>query len=135
MCFFSSRRRHTRCALVTGVQTCARPILIKTKLSINGNQKVDGVVGPAFWDSSYVSAFPSANLRVHFTDRLQLRLAASQSLPRPNFSPFSPALTLVPSPGLGGGGNPTLNPLPPPSFHSSRDYIFPPPRLLYPSSL
>src|SRR3546814_19687109 len=24
--FFSSRRRHTRCALVTGVQTCAIPI-------------------------------------------------------------------------------------------------------------
>src|SRR3546814_4553384 len=29
--FFSSRRRHTRCALVTGVQTCALPI---SKLSI-----------------------------------------------------------------------------------------------------
>src|SRR3546814_10367806 len=28
ICFFlSSRRRHTRCALVTGVQTCALPIL------------------------------------------------------------------------------------------------------------
>src|SRR3546814_1330280 len=26
MCFFASRRRHTRCSLVTGVQTCARPI-------------------------------------------------------------------------------------------------------------
>src|SRR3546814_20021746 len=26
--FFASRRRHTRCALVTGVQTCALPILI-----------------------------------------------------------------------------------------------------------
>src|SRR3546814_5673668 len=25
-CFFASRRRHTRCALVTGVQTCALPI-------------------------------------------------------------------------------------------------------------
>src|SRR3546814_13707369 len=25
--FFSGRRRHTRCALVTGVQTCALPIL------------------------------------------------------------------------------------------------------------
>src|SRR3546814_4825350 len=25
--FFSSRRRHTRCSLVTGVQTCALPIL------------------------------------------------------------------------------------------------------------
>src|SRR3546814_6240067 len=29
LCFcFSSRRRHTRCALVTGVQTCALPIYI-----------------------------------------------------------------------------------------------------------
>src|SRR3546814_3217685 len=26
--FFSSKRRHTRCALVTGVQTCALPISI-----------------------------------------------------------------------------------------------------------
>src|SRR3546814_16387024 len=30
MFFFSSRRRHTRCALVTGVQTCALPIFIST---------------------------------------------------------------------------------------------------------
>src|SRR3546814_4540291 len=29
--FFSSRRRHTRCALVTGVQTCALPIWIRRK--------------------------------------------------------------------------------------------------------
>src|SRR3546814_8141539 len=28
MFFFSSRRRHTRCALVTGVQTCALPICL-----------------------------------------------------------------------------------------------------------
>src|SRR3546814_4710508 len=27
--FFASRRRHTRCALVTGVQTCALPILLQ----------------------------------------------------------------------------------------------------------
>src|SRR3546814_7085355 len=26
LCFFSSRRRHASCALVTGVQTCALPI-------------------------------------------------------------------------------------------------------------
>src|SRR3546814_8525658 len=30
MCVFcSSRRRHTRCALVTGVQTCALPIVFR----------------------------------------------------------------------------------------------------------
>src|SRR3546814_16842000 len=37
MFFFSSRRRHTRCALVTGVQTCALPIwlhLINGKVNL-----------------------------------------------------------------------------------------------------
>src|SRR3546814_5982017 len=29
--FFSSRRRHTRCALVTGVQTCALPICMERR--------------------------------------------------------------------------------------------------------
>src|SRR3546814_6203525 len=32
--FFSSRRRHTRCALVTGVQTCALPILAAFEMAI-----------------------------------------------------------------------------------------------------
>src|SRR3546814_8240995 len=30
--FFSSRRRHTRCALVTGVQTCALPISVTVRM-------------------------------------------------------------------------------------------------------
>src|SRR3546814_6771249 len=34
MFFFSSRRRHTRCALVTGVQTCALPILRLSRLPV-----------------------------------------------------------------------------------------------------
>src|SRR3546814_3952281 len=32
--FFSSRRRHTRCALVTGVQTCALPIFQRQLLTL-----------------------------------------------------------------------------------------------------
>src|SRR3546814_2915758 len=52
--FFASRRRHTRCALVTGVQTCALPICfqhllmekpLKTlhniTLETNGTQPLD----------------------------------------------------------------------------------------------
>src|SRR3546814_19781400 len=35
--FFSSRRRHTRCALVTGVQTCALPIC-RLRLSSRGKE-------------------------------------------------------------------------------------------------
>src|SRR3546814_7451935 len=42
--FFSSRRRHTRCALVTGVQTCALPI--------SSNRKSFGDDVPAFDDGS-----------------------------------------------------------------------------------
>src|SRR3546814_9077171 len=34
--FFSSRRRHTRCALVTGVQTCALPISGAARLLASG---------------------------------------------------------------------------------------------------
>src|SRR3546814_6824914 len=34
--FFSSRRRHTRCALVTGVQTCALPICWGWATAIGG---------------------------------------------------------------------------------------------------
>src|SRR3546814_7751088 len=33
--FFSSRRRHTRCALVTGVQTCALPISAPQSIETN----------------------------------------------------------------------------------------------------
>src|SRR3546814_15025078 len=41
VCFFSSRRRHTRCALVTGVQTCALPIsqTLDLWLAVNGVEK------------------------------------------------------------------------------------------------
>src|SRR3546814_5759003 len=38
--FFSSRRRHTRCALVTGVQTCALPILWLTAPDKTANRLV-----------------------------------------------------------------------------------------------
>src|SRR3546814_2867036 len=36
--FFSSRRRHTRCALVTGVQTCSLPILQTCPLTKNAQR-------------------------------------------------------------------------------------------------
>src|SRR3546814_2046377 len=40
--FFSSRRRHTRCALVTGVQTCALPISPPCDPELPGNQACGG---------------------------------------------------------------------------------------------
>src|SRR3546814_2794830 len=50
--FFSSRRRHTRCALVTGVQTCALPILRENygpRLN-RGNPQI-GALATDRWDT------------------------------------------------------------------------------------
>src|SRR3546814_2350193 len=44
MYFFSSRRRHTICALVTGVQTCALPISQLERIEIEV-RKIDPVIG------------------------------------------------------------------------------------------
>src|SRR3546814_2342955 len=41
MFFFSSRRRHTRCALVTGVQTCALPISSLSRLQMKATRADD----------------------------------------------------------------------------------------------
>src|SRR3546814_6460929 len=47
--FFSSRRRHTRCALVTGVQTCALPISLSDPLNIRCSNRCAKPVLP--WGS------------------------------------------------------------------------------------
>src|SRR3546814_7448960 len=43
---FSSRRRHTRCALVTGVQTCALPISEATEADRRRGMSVPRVMPP-----------------------------------------------------------------------------------------
>src|SRR3546814_18717133 len=43
--FFSSRRRHTRCALVTGVQTCALPIYCRRRRAGKRRNRRDCPIG------------------------------------------------------------------------------------------
>src|SRR3546814_2087522 len=45
--FFSSRRRHTRCALVTGVQTCALPIYHSILSAMPGALGARDAIDPA----------------------------------------------------------------------------------------
>src|SRR3546814_3288533 len=107
--FFSSRRRHTRCALVTGVQTCALPIsrVPEVKYVVAHGQMAPGEVEErmsAFYDRKYdvlVSTtivesgldIPSANtLVVHRADRFglaqlyQLRGRVGRAKTRPSRS-------------------------------------------------
>src|SRR3546814_8374472 len=46
-CFFLSRRRHTRCAVVTGFQTCALPIFGFQNLAAAGAEEVSFQIGGA----------------------------------------------------------------------------------------
>src|SRR3546814_5337301 len=51
--FLSSRRRHTRCALVTGVQTCALPIWLLMLTAMCGcpGSSVARRMASAWWSS------------------------------------------------------------------------------------
>src|SRR3546814_354582 len=60
--FFSSRRRHTRCALVTGVQTCALPIC-QYLSNLSEGQKVEDV-------EPQVMEIVRAHFRPEFLNRL-----------------------------------------------------------------
>src|SRR3546814_9525578 len=70
MFFFSSRRRHTRCALVTGVQTCALPILIQIFLLVIVSQgspclEIGSVAAPA--STGHSRAISSFTFRRRFS--------------------------------------------------------------------
>src|SRR3546814_4303145 len=75
--FFSSRRRHTRCALVTGVQTCALPISVRL------------FVNSVWTGDKYRSTTPS-----WFAERLAVSLSGSYEIDR-NFEAFFSIRNLV----------------------------------------
>src|SRR3546814_9775598 len=59
-CFcFSSRRRHTRCALVTGVQTCALPICVVRRVHTIGVKGSYVFSDGVYRTSEYVEALVS----------------------------------------------------------------------------
>src|SRR3546814_21056912 len=73
--FFSSRRRHTRCALVTGVQTCALPICA----IIEGAAAEDGIDAAAT-----ALAFDPARLDADETRLFELRGLARKHRVQPD---------------------------------------------------
>src|SRR3546814_5782942 len=60
--FFSSRRRHTRCGLVTGVQTCALPISSEGRIGfkLSSPAKRDpslDLIDDQVWMNEWISFF------------------------------------------------------------------------------
>src|SRR3546814_6659066 len=101
--FFSSRRRHTRCALVTGVQTCALPIsalpfpaerisfmpltLRKWNLSIGGGQPLFCILGLNVLEDTGLALETALHLK-QVTAELDLPFAFKASFDKANRSSF-----------------------------------------------
>src|SRR3546814_12508383 len=118
--FFSSRRRHTRCALVTGVQTCALPISLRAQPHHRGPRR--GVPRPALHR-------PGAALR-----RARPLRRREPPPPRPRSGlarrPLTPAPpscppSFPPSPPA-GAGPPSPAPAAPPPWRARRTPPAPP---------
>src|SRR3546814_10042052 len=85
--FFSSRRRHTRCALVTGVQTCALPISMiapgackfatqETQMPFNGPTR------PPAFPAASTAGFPTTRMRRNRRTDWSRRLVAETQIGR-----------------------------------------------------
>lgn len=125
---------------------------VKTKLKIDGFSRVEdpsGVTFPAVSaESDYTDYLPNASARIGFTDRLQMRLAFTQTRTRPNFFDLRPNTTLFQPPVFtdpadpcfdpavvtevcverrrrgGAAGNPDLKPLTSDNYDASLEYYF-----------
>src|SRR3546814_2576294 len=94
--FFSSRRRHTRCALVTGVQTCALPIWRQypaERLSVVEGDALEVDFSALGSDLRIVGNLPyniSSPLLFHLMDRSEERRVGKEcvSTCRSRWSPY-----------------------------------------------
>lgn len=126
---------------------------VKTKTRISGFSRIDQGGGVITFpettaNSDYTDYLPNASARIAFNDKLQLRLAYTQTRTRPNFFDLRPNLTLgqpvVLAPGDlclipanattpdcverlrrgGSAGNPNLQPLTSNNYDASLEYYF-----------
>src|SRR3546814_6713312 len=103
MFLFSSRRRHTRCALVTGVQTCALPIWLQPRrstvryktndvLTVGGNDTADAASLPSHRVRTLRPAHHNLHIRsgrrAALRDRSEEHTSELQSLMRISYAVF-----------------------------------------------
>ena len=95
------------------------------------------IYSPVSVNSAYTKALPSLNIRIHLTDDLQLRLAASKALSRPTFTQLNPNENIGEPGSTQTGqntatfGNPNLKPLTADQLDSSLEWNFNSTGLLY----
>lgn len=105
--------------------------VVNTNNFLQGTSTVAGVLVPQSQKQNYLDVLPNASLRARFTDRVQLRLSATQTRSRPAFGQLNPALNIQPvnvtdvSQGYGGSsGNINLQPVTSDNYDASLEWYF-----------
>lgn len=80
---------------------------------------------------TYKNWLPSANFKYDLNDKMVLRLAASQTLTRPDYSALAASVSLLPpatvtGTGSGTGGNPDLKPILSTNFDATFEWYYAP---------
>jgi len=105
---------------------------VRTKDSIVGNTAIAGAITPVDLHSSHTDWLPNINARIHLTSALQLRLAATKTRTRPDFSQLNPGGSVdapCETSNSGcvrhlNGGNPYLTPIKSNNYDASLEYYF-----------
>ena len=96
--------------------------------TINGS--AFGPYLPTLQEKTYHELLPSANFKYELTDDLILRLGASKTLTRPDYSALAGSVSLSDLTHTGSGGNPNLDPLISTNFDAALEWYFAPRALL-----
>jgi TonB-dependent receptor len=103
--------------------------VVKTKGSIDSSRYTvlpgqPDVITDASGGGDYVDVLPSINAVIHFTPKVQLRLAYTYNVQRPNFLDMSSWQTIITADRLIFSGNPELKPNRSTNYDASLEYYF-----------
>lgn len=103
---------------------------VRTKNGLDSTTATNGVLSPSSARQSYDDWLPSVSGRVRIGERLQLRLAYSKTITRPEFSSLSPSIVVQNNGSgfglVGYGGNPNLTPVRSTNYDATIEYYFTP---------
>ncbi|MDC7677397.1 TonB-dependent receptor [Asticcacaulis machinosus] len=108
---------------VAGVRVTKTSGYIKSQ-QINFDKDWNRVVKDAYGENDYIDTLPSLNAIMHFTPKLQLRLAYTYNVQRPDFMATSSWRTVELNNAVIWAGNPDLKPYRQTSYDASLEYYF-----------
>ncbi|RZM31557.1 MAG: TonB-dependent receptor, partial [Sphingomonas sp.] len=102
--------------------------VVNTKANLTGNALVGGTLVTTTSRQNYLDVLPSASFRAKFSDKLQLRLSATETRTRPEYGQLNPAITIGNPNGTppitGNSGNINLQPILSKNYDASLEWYF-----------